>query len=137
MKVKIDDIIDAVDFDGDMSESYLNTKTTQVCIFTDEELRSAKNNEDDGDVTINGICIDVKTTKHQTGRLCAMSSNPSIDLLVMMVGENGYYRLAGGMPAEDMYRSNRWGIPSGMKSPCYSAVQEELMTPKQVFDFLV
>ena len=46
MKVKIDDIIDTVDFDSDMSESYLNTKTIQVCIFTDEELRAAKNNED-------------------------------------------------------------------------------------------
>lgn len=46
MKVKIEDIIDAVEFDSDMSESYLNTKTEQVCMFTDEELRAAENNED-------------------------------------------------------------------------------------------
>lgn len=98
--------------------------------------RSAKNNEDDGDVTVNGICIDVKSTKHQSGRLCAVSANPSIDLIVMMVGEKGYYRFAGGLPAEDMYLKSRWGTPSGMHSPCYSAVQQELMTPKQVFDYL-
>ena len=46
MKVKINDIIDAVDFDSDMSESFLNTKTEQVCMFTDDELRAAENDED-------------------------------------------------------------------------------------------
>lgn len=46
MKVKIDDIIDAVDFDSDMSESYLNTKTEQVCMFTDEELLAAEKGVD-------------------------------------------------------------------------------------------
>jgi hypothetical protein len=46
MKVKIDDIIDAVDFDSDMSSSFLNIKTEQVCMFTDDELRSAENDED-------------------------------------------------------------------------------------------
>jgi hypothetical protein len=51
MKVKIDDIIDVVDFDGDMSESFLNTKMEQVCIFTDEELRAAENDEDRSDST--------------------------------------------------------------------------------------
>ena len=46
MKVKIDDIIDAVDFDSDISSSFLNTKTEQVCMFTDDELRAAENDED-------------------------------------------------------------------------------------------
>ena len=98
--------------------------------------RSAKNLEDDGDVTVNGVCIDVKTTKHQQGRLCAVSTNPSIDLVVMMVGEKGYYRFAGGLPAEDLYQKNRWGLPKNMSRPCFSAVQQELMTPKQIFDLL-
>ncbi len=40
MKVKIDDIIDAVDFDSDMSESLLNTKTKQVCMFTESGSRN-------------------------------------------------------------------------------------------------
>ena len=46
MKVKIEDIIDAVDFDSDMSESYLNIKTKQVYMFTDEDLRAAENDAD-------------------------------------------------------------------------------------------
>ena len=46
MKVKVDDIIDAVDFDSDMSVSYLNIKTEQVCMFTDEELRAAERDVD-------------------------------------------------------------------------------------------
>ncbi len=46
MKVKIDDIIDAVEFDSDMTESYLNTKTEQVCTYTYEELQAAEENED-------------------------------------------------------------------------------------------
>jgi len=46
MKVKIDDIIDAVDFDNDMSRSFLNTNTYQVFMFTDEELHAAQSDED-------------------------------------------------------------------------------------------
>ena len=46
MKVKIDDIIDAVEFDSDMTESYLNTKMEQVCTYTYEELQAAEENED-------------------------------------------------------------------------------------------
>lgn len=98
--------------------------------------RSAKNQEDKGDATVNGFCIDVKTTKHQKGRMCAVSINPSIDFVVMMVGEKGYYRFAGGLPAEDIYKKNRWGVPEKMSRPCFSATQEELMTPKQVFNYL-
>ncbi len=46
MKVNIDDIIDAVEFDSDMTESFLNTKMQQVCTFTSEELQAAEDNED-------------------------------------------------------------------------------------------
>lgn len=46
MKAKIQDIINAVDFDSDMSESYLNLKTGEVCMFTDEEISAAENNDD-------------------------------------------------------------------------------------------
>lgn len=98
--------------------------------------RSATKGEDDGDVVVNGICIDVKTTKHQTGRLVSFRKNPSVDLIVLMTGENGCYRLAGGIASQDMYQQTRWGIPPKMKQECYSAVQEELMTVKQVFDLI-
>lgn len=63
MKVKIEDIIDAVDFDNDMSESFLNTKTEQVCIFTDEELRAAENDVDLSD-SAEWYCEAVASAKH-------------------------------------------------------------------------
>jgi hypothetical protein len=46
MKVKLQDIIDAVDFDSDLSQSFLNKKTGEVCVYSDEELQAAENNED-------------------------------------------------------------------------------------------
>ena len=46
MKVKINDIIDAIEFDNGMSESYLNIKSEQVCMYTDEEIQAARNDED-------------------------------------------------------------------------------------------
>jgi len=49
MKAKLEDIIDAVDFHSDLSQSFLNKKTGEVCIYTDEELRAAENNEDMSD----------------------------------------------------------------------------------------
>jgi hypothetical protein len=63
MKVKIGDIIDALDFDNDMSESFLNTKTEQVCMFTDEELRAAENKEDLSDAA-EWYCEAVVRAKH-------------------------------------------------------------------------
>jgi hypothetical protein len=63
MKVKIGDIIDAVDFDSDMSESFLNTKTEQVCMFTDEELRAAENDVDLSD-SAEWYCEAVASAKH-------------------------------------------------------------------------
>jgi hypothetical protein len=63
MKVKIDDIIDAIDFDSDMSESFLNTKTKQVCLFSYEELRAAENDEDISD-SADWYCEAVASAKH-------------------------------------------------------------------------
>ena len=49
MKTKIQDIIDAVDFDNDMTEFYLNIKTGEVCMYSEEELRAAEDNGDMSD----------------------------------------------------------------------------------------
>ena len=46
MKVKISDIIDAVDFNNDMSDSFLNTKTKEVCMFSHEEVQAAEDDHD-------------------------------------------------------------------------------------------
>ena len=46
MKVKINDIIEAVELDSDMSQSYLNTKTGLVCVFADEEIQAVEEGDD-------------------------------------------------------------------------------------------
>ena len=46
MKVKISDIMDAVGFNSDMSDSFLNTKTKEVCMFAHDEIQAAENDED-------------------------------------------------------------------------------------------
>lgn len=46
MKAKLQDIIDAVDFNSELSQSYLNKKTGEVCVYTDEELQAVEDNED-------------------------------------------------------------------------------------------
>ena len=63
MKVKIDDIIDGVDFDSDMSESFLNTKTGQVCMFTDEDLGAAESDVDLSD-SAEWYCEAITSAKH-------------------------------------------------------------------------
>ena len=63
MKVKIEDIIDAVDFDSDMSKSFLNIKTQQVCMFNDEELSDAENNVDLSD-SVEWYCEAVASAKY-------------------------------------------------------------------------
>jgi hypothetical protein len=63
MKVKIDDIINAVDFDNDISESFLNTKTEEVCMFTDEELRAAEKDVDLSDYA-EWYCEAVASAQH-------------------------------------------------------------------------
>ena len=100
-------------------------------------FRSATAGQDNGDAIINGICIDVKTTKHQKGQLVCFRKNPAVDLVVLLTGERGCYRLAGGMFSEDIYVNRRWGIPDKMRQYCYSAVQEELLTPAQVQSYIL
>ena len=63
MKVKIDNIIDAIDFDSDMSGSFLNTKMEEVCMFTDEELREAEKDVDLSD-SAEWYCEAVASAKH-------------------------------------------------------------------------
>ncbi|AZQ83397.1 hypothetical protein EKO29_04625 [Colwellia sp. Arc7-635] len=63
MTVKIDDIIDAVDFDSYMSESFLNTKTEKVCIFTHDELQAAEKGVDLSD-SAQWYCEAVASSKY-------------------------------------------------------------------------
>lgn len=100
------------------------------------DIRSAANGEDRGDVTINGICIDVKSTKYRSGQLLCVKRNPSIDLIVLLIGEKGSYELSGGMWAKDIYQEHRYGTTNKIPYPCYKASQEELLTTEQVLDII-
>lgn len=123
---------DYAEREGVMSElafcKMLNIFPTE---FFDVSPRSATSGEDLGDAVVNGWTIDVKTTKYKTGKLLSKRKNPAIDLVVLMIGENGSYELVGGLLASDMYqdwRYNRFKMPT----PCFAALQEELMTASQV-----
>jgi len=98
--------------------------------------RSVANNEDNGDLIFNGYCIDVKVTKYQTGKLISVSKNNAVSLIVMMIGEHGTYRLAGGMLSDDMYSDERYGLPAGFSKPCYWAEQIDLIEPSALLDML-
>ena len=49
MKVKIQDIVDAINFNSEQLEHHLNLKTGEVCCFTEEELCSAENEDEIAD----------------------------------------------------------------------------------------
>ena len=103
--------------------------------FFDVSPRSATKGEDAGDVTINDHVIDVKTTKYKAGKLLSKRKNPAIDIVVLMIGENGSYRLKGGMTASELYedwRYNRFKMPT----PCFAASQAELMSVQDVMSFI-
>ena len=91
--------------------------------------RSSSRGEDPGDLTFNNLVIDVKTTVHKNGRLVSMRKNPAINMFVLVTGK---YEIAGGMWSEDLYLESRYGMPPRFTKQCYSATQEELMTPDQL-----
>jgi len=109
-------------------------------IFPQEALdvstRSVSKGEDNGDATINGYNIDVKATKVQSGQLLSRNKNPNVDLIVLMLGVNGCYRLGGGMWSDDLYQPWRFGLNTEMPIPCYSALQDELLSPRQLLSVL-
>ena len=96
-------------------------------------VRSVINGTDSGDIVVNGCCIDVKSTKHERGRLFSMKENKAVDVFVLMIGRRGEYRIAGCMTAEDLYQKDRWGHHGVFKLPCYAAEQQELKSFDQMF----
>jgi len=46
MKVKLSSIVEGIEFQTDEAESYLNIKTGEVVLFTNEEIRAAEEGED-------------------------------------------------------------------------------------------
>jgi len=100
-------------------------------------VRSAADGSDYGDVAMNGLRIDIKTSAYKTARLLAVTKNPNVDMLILMTGEEGVYTLAGGMMADEMYKDSRYGNHVGLRKPCYAAEHNELMSPEDVFKALL
>lgn len=91
--------------------------------------KSKAKGTDAGDLTVDGICIDVKTTKHDSGMLLSNSRHTSgIDLFCLMVkkGEDTF-QLKGFMLSAELIVKDRFGRANGkLRRPAYTATQDEL-----------
>ena len=91
--------------------------------------RSKAEGTDDGDLNIDGVCVDVKTTTHKNGMLLSNSKHTSgIDLFALMIkkGEDTF-QLKGFMLATELIVEDRFGRADGkLKRPTYVAKQDEL-----------
>lgn len=131
LRVSQDDPI-TIDYEGAMGElslsKILNIYPTEIF---DPSVKSSSAGSDRGDLTFNGVCIDVKTTKYASGRLICRTKNPAINLIVLMIGANGNYEMKGGMWSVDMYLQERFKSHQslGHGKPCYLAEQRELIKP--------
>ncbi len=100
-------------------------------------VRSVNNGTDRGDIIFDNLCIDVKSTKHNNGRLFSMKEHEAVDLYVLLIGKRGDYRVAGCMYASELYKKERWGHHGVFKKPCYAAEQHELIPFEKVFPTLL
>ena len=100
-------------------------------------VRSVNNGTDRGDIVFDSLCIDVKSTKHNNGRLFSMKEHEAVDLYVLLIGKRGDYRVAGCMYASELYKKERWGYLGVFKKPCYAAEQHELIPFEKVFPTLL
>ena len=98
--------------------------------------RSSKNGEDkDGDISINGLVIDVKATKYARGRLIAAEwkDHDSIDYYALVVGEFPEYEVKGLMSSKDLIVKDRLKtLPRGTNK-VYQAEQYELYFPEELY----
>lgn len=133
-RVSQDDPI-TIDYEGAMGElslsKILNIYPTEIF---DPSVKSSSTGSDRGDLTFNGVCIDVKTTKYTSGRLICRTKNPTIDLIILMTGKNGSYEMKGGMWSADMYKPERFKAHPVLQHnrPCYLAEQHELIKPEDL-----
>jgi len=91
--------------------------------------KSKAKGTDDGDLNIDGVCVDVKTTIHENGMLISNSRHLSgIDLfdLIIKKGEDTF-QLKGFMLAAELIVKDRFGRANGkLRRPAYVATQDEL-----------
>jgi len=91
--------------------------------------KSKAKGTDDGDLVVDGIVIDVKTTVHEKGMLLSTSKHTSgIDLFALIIkkGEDTF-QLKGFMLASELAKKERYGRAGGkLKRAAYVATQDEL-----------
>jgi len=94
-------------------------------------IRSMERGTDKGDLLLDGLTVDVKTTDHVYGRLLAVSNKclEVIDLfaLVIKLSDNNFM-LKGFYPCHMLIKEENFNRADGkFVRPCYNVGQEELM----------
>jgi hypothetical protein len=102
--------------------------------------RSMSNKTDLGDLTLDGLTIDVKTTHHKTGMLLAASSESKnvIDIFALMVRlEEDLFCLKGFYPSNLLTQQENFNRSNGkLVRPCYNVGQEVLLDYKDAVKLL-
>ena len=126
------------DIEGVMGElAFCKLLSTYPHDVFEISVRSAADGQDYGDVTMNGLRIDIKTSAYKSARLLAVTKNPNVDMLILMTGEDGVYTLSGGIWAEEMYKDSRYDTHVGLRKPCYAVEHNELISPEDIFKTLL
>ena len=120
-------IIDIIGAEAELAFAKLgNLYPTDFMIL---DLKSKAKGTDDGDLNVDGIRVDVKTTTHKNGMLISNSKHKSsIDVFALIIkkGENTF-QLKGFMTAAELIVKKRFGKANGkLKRPAYVARQDEL-----------
>jgi hypothetical protein len=94
-------------------------------------IRSMERGTDKGDLLIDGLTVDVKTTDHVNGRLLAVSNKclGVIDLFALVIKiSDDYFILRGFYPCHLLIKEENFNRADGkLVRPCYNVGQEELM----------
>ena len=97
----------------------------------DVGIRSMERGTDKGDLLIDGLTVDVKTTDHVNGRLLAVSNKclGVIDLFALVIKiSDDYFILRGFYPCHLLIKEENFNRADGkFVRPCYNVGQEELM----------
>jgi hypothetical protein len=94
-------------------------------------IRSMERGTDKGDLLLDGLTVDVKTTDHANGRLLAVSNKclGVIDLFALVIKiSDDYFMLRGFYPCHMLIKEENFNRADGkFVRPCYNVGQEELM----------
>jgi len=94
-------------------------------------IRSMERGTDKGDLLLDGLTVDVKTTDHANGRLLAVSNKclGVIDLFALVIKiSDDYFILRGFYPCHLLIKEENFNRADGkFVRPCYNVGQEELM----------